>query len=162
MGFSCLLKCYLTIDTCSNVWLVQCLLSARILKIAKERGIIVTSTHDVVVYHVMCHNHVRNIWEEELAKRINKRLKEVHFDILDEMPPHLYTLFALMNVHRCIDHECNDSAHYTNNHGIDCTNYIQTKYPDVLSSQLLVQLLDNDRMLSERRDWVLIICASIK
>jgi len=78
------------------------------------------------------------------------------------MPPHLYILFALMNVHWCIDRECNDTAYYTNNHGIDCTNYIQANYPDVLSSQLLVQLLENDRMLSERRDWVLTICASIK
>ena len=125
-----LLKSYLTTDTCSTARLVQCLLSARIIEIAKERGI--TSTKDLVVYHGMCHNHVRNIWGKALAKRMKKRLEEDHFDNLAEMPPHLRISFDLMNVHRCIDKECNDTAHYANGHGIDCTNYIQMNYPDVL------------------------------
>jgi len=72
-------------------------LSARIIEIAKERGI--TSTKDFVVYHGMCHNHVRNIWGKVLAKRTKKRLKEDHADNLADIPPHLHISFDLMNVH---------------------------------------------------------------
>ena len=125
-----LLKSYITTDTCSTARKVQCLLSARIIEIAKERGI--TSTKDLVIYHGMCHNHVRNIWGKALAKRMKKRLEEDHADNLADIPPHLRISFDLMNLHRCIDKECNDTAHYANGHGIDCTNYISTHYPDVI------------------------------
>mgnify|MGYP000990030802 CR=1 FL=1 len=105
-----LLKSYLTTDTCSTARLVQCLLSARIIEIAKERGI--TSTKDLVVYHRMCHDYVRNIWGKALAKRMKKSLEEDHFKNLAEMPPHLRISYDLMNVHRCIDKECNDTKGY--------------------------------------------------
>jgi len=67
-----------------------------------------------------------------LAKRMKKRLEEDHADNLADIPPHLQISFDLMNLHRCIDKECNDTAHYANGHGIDCTNYISTHYPDVI------------------------------
>ena len=47
------------------------------------------------------------------------------------MPPHLRISFDLLNVHRCIDKEYNDTTHYANGHGIDCTNCIQMNYLDV-------------------------------
>ena len=67
-----------------------------------------------------------------MAKITKKRLEEDHFENLAERPPHLRILFYLMNVHWCNDKECNDTAHYANGHGIDCTNYIKMNYSDVL------------------------------
>jgi len=89
---------------------LQPLLGEKIISIAREEDI--TSKKKLILFSGYCHNHIRNLWFKALSTRMRKQLEEEFQDDLENIPYILRVTFDLMNIHHCIDKECNETAKY--------------------------------------------------
>ena len=79
-----------------------------------------------------------------LSARLKTRLEEEFKDDLDDIPFIYRVTFDLMNIHRCIDKECNETAHYFKGHGVERTHWLDQNHPGLLSFPI-TRTLGGDR-----------------
>ena len=64
---------------------------------------------------------------------MRKRLEEEFQDDLENIPYILRVSFDLMNIHRCIDKECNETANYAKGHGDERKIWLERNHPGLLN-----------------------------
>ena len=85
-----------------------------------------------MVFSGYCHSHLRNIWAKALSAKLKTQLEEEFKDDLDDIPFIYCVTFDLMNIHCCIDKECNETAHYFKGHGVEHTYWLEQNHPGLL------------------------------
>jgi len=130
-----LLRSTLETDNCSAANATQCAAAALIYEIAKEKGI--TDSRELVIHFGNCHHHIRNVWCKSLSKCLQGRLEILLKRDLELIPWHLRISCELMNVHRCIDKECNGTGNYDKGHGDECQQFISRNHPGQLRLPIL-------------------------
>ena len=64
---------------------------------------------------------------------MRKRLEEEFQDDLENIPYILRVSFDLMNIHRCIDKECNETANYAKGPGDERKIWLERNHPGLLN-----------------------------